>query len=128
MNHPWMVVRIGLVLAAIFSLGVWVGRMTAPVPVASFDAPSDTDSASSPHMRKVVGRYRHEVGLSEQQLESMREHFLEADREMRGLARDSPERVKVIERFHREIAPILNEEQQRRADALLEDARERHLR
>ena len=128
MSHTWVIVRIGLALAAIFSLGVWAGRMTAPSPIEVDHPAGPGDVPRSPQLRKVVDRYRQEVGLSEVQLEAMREGFLENDRKMRKLPRNSAERLEVIEQFHRDIAPLLTEEQQRRADALLEEARVRHLR
>lgn len=133
MNSTWLMVRIGLALAAIFSLGIWVGRMTAPPasgPVMMFPASSGAGGEAAPRAQrmsisKVMEKYRSTLGLTDEQLETLRPSFEESGRKMLREPRRSAARLALIEQFHDEIRPLLTEDQQAKADGMLEEARRR---
>jgi hypothetical protein len=65
------------------------------------------------------------LDLDDAQQEATAPLFAKAARQMRGVEKNSPERFAILERFHERLAAGLRDEQQARAQKILEAARER---
>lgn len=134
LRHTWLVARIVLVMVGIFTCGVWVGRMTAPLPVLErrppLPFPPGPRAGQPPPPPPGVGRvwhlleiYRARLELTEEQLTQIRPLLEQATAETRGLPPRAPERFARLERLHEQMAGYLTVEQQKRAQQLLEEAR-----
>ena len=134
LRHTWLIARIVLVMAGIFACGVWVGRMTAPLPSLERrppPLPPPGPRAGQPpppapgagEVRHLLELYGARLDLTEEQLTQIRPLLEQATAEMQGLPARAPERFARIERFHEQMAGFLTPEQQERARQLLEEAR-----
>lgn len=132
LRHTWLMARI--VMVGIFACGVWVGRMTAPLPLLErrlpLPFPPGPRAGQPPPpppgvggVRHLLELYRARLELTEEQLTQIRPLLEQATAETRGLPSRAPERFARIERFHEQMAGYLTPEQQKRAQQLLEEAR-----
>ena len=120
MKLDWAIIRIALALAAIFTLGIVVGRLTTSSE--SVEPPSrfvDVERASN----RVMKRYHDTIGFTDEQLTDLRDQFRTVSRRMEILPKRSRARLAALEDFHEELATHLTEEQKKRADEILAFAR-----
>jgi len=126
MKPQWIVIRIILALVAIFAIGVWVGRVTAPqIPDEEVEIAegATADEKALKHVtQRAMRRYRVELDLSDEQMKIIRPMILNVSRRIAILPRLSKARLAVIEDFHDEIRPHLTEEQKAKAQKILEGA------
>jgi len=131
MKTHWIVIRIVFVLFAIFALGVWVGRMTAPQEndaelviadgINKQVSPARLDKVT----RRALRRYTRELELTRDQVAKLRPLFYQVSKRMEILPKHSKARLAVIEDFHEQIVPYLTDEQKVAAVLILKKARER---
>ena len=122
MKNHWIIVRIVTALIAIFALGIWVGRLTAPSSEVVRLNPQGKEVTTDENGRQrgtpadrvtlqVVKRYRARLNLTKDQLEELRPLFMETGKKMVRFPVRSQERIEILEGFHDQIAPFLSEEQ-----------------
>ena len=126
MKNKWIVIRILLALGAIFAIGMWVGRETAPQVedeelVITEGATMDEETLRYATQR-ATRRYRNELELTQEQMKIIRPMVLNVSRRIAMLPPKSKARLAVIEDFHDEIRPHLTEEQKEKATKILEGA------
>lgn len=128
MTTPWIIIRIVLALAAIFSIGMWVGRITAPQMGEEVVIP-EVEAMDEQTLRyatqRAMRRYRTELELTQEQMKTIRPMFVTVSRRMAMLPPNSKARLAVIEDFHDEIAPHLSDEQKANLKTILEGATSR---
>jgi len=126
MKNTWIILRIVLSLVAIFALGIWIGRTTAPDIVLSptdsaLESEADLSTKGSGRVtRRAMERYQKELELSNEQMDLLRPAFENVTLRMIVLPKTSRARMAVVEDFHDEIAPHLTPEQQKKAGGILE--------
>lgn len=126
MKNTWIILRIVLSLVAIFALGIWVGRITAPETMrSSLESDLEAEADHSPRgagrvTRKAMERYQKDLGLSAEQMDRLRPAFENVTLRMVVLPKGSKARMAVVEDFHEEIAPHLTPEQREKAEGILE--------
>ncbi len=128
MKTPWIVIRIGLALVAIFAIGMWVGRVTAPQVDEELVIPKEAtmdEETLRYATQRAIRRYRNELDLSQEQMKTIRPMFLTVSRRMAMLPSHSKARLAVIEDFHDEISPHLSEEQKAKLTKIFEGAEAR---
>lgn len=119
-----------LALSIIFASGVWVGRLIAPRNEAAVQAgdgtATDPGDGLSPQTRRIFERYVQELDLTPgAQQDRVAELIRQAAPRLRGLERNSPERLAELERFHQALDAHLDAAQRAKAAAILRAARER---
>lgn len=131
MKNHWIIIRIVLALVAIFALGIWVGRVTAPemnAPPFELSIEQD-DSADEMALKqafvRVMARYRAELELTNEQVRILRPEFVVVSRRMQVLPKVSKARLAVLEDFHEELRKHLSEEQKEKLDGITETAESR---
>jgi len=129
MKTTWLVSRIALVLIAIFVLGIWVGRLTAPQSTSEVAVVlPESEGASERQIQRVtkraMRRYRRDLGLSQEQMSELKPLFIEVSHRMEMLPVRSKARLAVLEEFHGQIEDYLTPEQKRLADKILKKSRE----
>ena len=126
MKTPWIVIRIILSLGAIFAIGMWVGRVTAPQveeeELAITDGPVMDEEALRYATQRATRRYRNELELTQEQMKIIRPMVLNVSRRIAMLPSHSKARLAVIEDFHDGMRPHLTEEQKAKATKILEGA------
>ena len=139
-----MKLRVVLLLLVIFASGVWVGHLAterwggegeelAWEEEVDDEADSTTEAIDAPPTRRemiqntkrVAQRYRDSLQLTEEQVEALRPYFIEAGKAMMELPSNSPLRIGVLEQLHREIRPLLDDEQKVLSDEIVRQSRER---
>ncbi len=132
-RQTWLVVRIVVALMAIFVMGIWVGRMTAPKEVEVVEVVPEKGGDPTERKRgtqadrvsvKVVQRYRAALDLTDAQLEELRPVFIRSGRDMAKYPAKSEGRFKMLLKFHEAIKPSLTEEQKGKLAGILEEFRE----
>ena len=129
MKNTWVTVRIVCALVVIFSMGIWVGRLTAPESkVVRLNAQGkeivveengrERGTRADKVTVQVVKRYKAELDLSREQLEEMRPLFMEAGKKMVVHPAYSDERIQILTEFHKQIESLLNEEQKKKLAVL----------
>ncbi|MGI9243205.1 MAG: hypothetical protein ACR2RV_20575 [Verrucomicrobiales bacterium] len=129
MKNTWIVARIVCALVAIFSLGIWVGRLTAPeAEVVRLNARGneivveengrERGTRADKVTQQVVRRYRAELNLNKAQMEEIRPLFMATGKEMVRFPPNSKERIDILLRFHQQIEPTLDEEQRAKLKVL----------
>lgn len=120
-----LVIRVAALMLIIFASGVWVGRSLVPRPGSPKIEPDPEAAAQLPaRPRRVFARYVQELELTPAQQQIAAPLLLECASEMRGLAKDTPERLAALERFHKRLSPYLDSGQRARATAIEHAARE----
>ncbi|MEP4078007.1 hypothetical protein [Haloferula sp.] len=128
-RQTWLVVRIVVALMAIFVMGMWVGRMTAPKDVEIVEVVAEGGGDNAERQRgtygdrvsmRVVPRYREALDLTEEQLEELRPAFIQAGRDMARYPAKSEGRFKTLLKFHETIRPALSDEQKEKLEGILE--------
>lgn len=129
MKNTWVIIRIVCALAVIFSLGIWVGRMTAPEgkivrlnaqgkEIVMKENGRERGTRADKVTVLVVKRYKAELELTREQLEEMRPLFMAAGKEMVNYPAYSEERIEILRRFHKQIEPMLDEDQRAKLSVL----------
>ncbi len=126
MKVSFLVLRILALMLVIFASGVWVGRSLLPPSPEAPETEIDPEAAAQLPARplRVFTRYVEELGLAPDQQRIAAPLLLECAREMRGLAKNTPERLAALERFHEKLSPHLDPGQRVRANAIIDTARE----
>ena len=128
--------RIGLWVLLIFGLGFWVGRMSTVrwkmEVVGANDTPDSSTTLDESDLvedvtrremiratRRVMENYRSTLGLSSEQVGTVKPIFIRAGQEMAKLPKQSPLRMGVLQRFHEQLQPHLTEEQKKLSEDIL---------
>ncbi|MFC7338760.1 hypothetical protein ACFQY0_16310 [Haloferula chungangensis] len=116
-----------LLAAAIFTCGVWTGRMTASDPTSKMVFTGESqDRSPSKAADEVLRRYSHALNLSSEQRRATRQLFHETAQKVMSLPPLSPERLAEVENFHNKLEPNLDPSQREIAQKLLERTRKRY--
>jgi hypothetical protein len=131
MKTTWIIARIALALIAIFALGIWVGRTTAPAPAGGEEivlSPLPSESHSESELRALtvrqMKRYQQALGLSREEMKKLYPEFEALSRQIITLPKLSKARLLLIEEFHQRLNENLTEEQKVKATEILDQARE----
>ena len=113
-------------MAVIFVCGFLAGRLTAPTPasepsIETEESPSDASLATS---RRVMRRYIEDLKLTREQSRQLRPLFEAAGQRMVLLPKNSEDRLRELERFHKEMDPVLTPEQRIISKQILDRARD----
>lgn len=131
MKNQWIIIRIVLALVAIFAIGIWVGRVTAPeFAMQPLEVTIDeADEADQVVLKRVVLRamtkYRTDLDLTNEQVRILRPEFVATSRRMQVLPRTAKARLPVLEDFHAKIAEHLTEEQKVKLAEIMKKAEQR---
>jgi hypothetical protein len=130
-NRVLQQLQIVMLILVVFASGAWTGHLftkTREEKAAGHAevtiAPEIERMLPGP-VRSVFERYVEDLDLDDAQQEATAPLFAKAARQMRGVEKNSPERFAILERFHERLAAGLRDEQQARAQKILEAARER---
>lgn len=113
-------------MTVVFVCGFLAGRLTAPTPLAepaieTIETPTDASLATS---RRVMRRYIEDLDLTREQSRQLRPLFESTGKRMVLLPKNSEDRLRELERFHKEMDPVLSPEQRIISKEILDRARE----
>lgn len=127
-DHMTTLLRIVLWTLLIFGAGFWIGRSTVnrevtTEPEITVEAPDEPGRRELIRTtRRVIENYKDTLKLSGEQIEKLKPLFVRTGQEMAAIPKHSPLRLGALERFHREMEPVLSEEQRKLSTEILKSA------